>query len=288
MGQVPKNTILLIGDGHLACHLAFYLSHLNQTFSWWTRKRGLISYEVINKLKDHILSDNTSLNINKISDIQNFIDDYKNTTDIDIKLDLANLKKEAHSICFLAISDDNIDSFYKENFDLSINFVHFSGALYHKDILGIHPCGSFGENLFLINEYKNFPFICDQEILKTKNLCSFFPNKLYKISGDQKKLYHALLTLSGNFSNILANKLKLEFSDTFNFPKEVASFFLESTFKNIMKDNYYVTGPLTREDTNTLNAHIDSLKDDDFKEIYLAFFDIFITKRNRNAKYLGI
>ena len=156
-------------------------------------------------------------------------------------------------------------------------WLHLSGALSLPGIYSAHPLGSFGEKLNPVSWYSKIYFIIEQQLadkeMSLSELLPGVPNLSAKISSQDKAYYHSLCVLSNNFTTILFQKLFSGLEQDLHIPKVAAYNYLRQTVYNLEKTNNPLTGPLARNDKDTIEKNIKSLKDrqDSFAEIYEAF-----------------
>lgn len=208
----------------------------------------------------------------------NYISWHRNS---DINLD--KLVKQVPKI-LLPISDDAIVNFITEN---KLNFtdktlIHFSGSLYTQLAFGAHPLMTFSDKLYSLDFYKKIPFVIEKNRLKFSELFPSLPNSSYEIDVDKKSLYHAWCTISGNFTSILWKNFFDRLEDEFNINKKAAFPYMKAIFNNLKKLENPVTGPFVRNDSVTIQKHLNSLKQDPFKEVYNSFLDLY-KKLNSNS-----
>lgn len=188
-------------------------------------------------------------------------------------------------VILIAVKDSAISDFYEKhlkNYN-SKTFVHFSGALFFDHIYGFHPLMSFSDQLFTPEFYKNISFISTYHEAEFKTVFPQLDNPSYKISKEQKALYHSYCVVAGNFTNILWQTISKRFQNQLKLPEEVLKPYLEGTYlnlKNNMRDS--LTGPLAREDLNTIQANLDSLKGDELQNLYLMFYK-FLESEKKEA-----
>ena len=182
------------------------------------------------------------------------------------------------TLTVLLISDSSIENFIQRHPFLKTKpVVHFSGALSIHGIYSAHPLMTFSQNLYDLDFYKQIPFILETA---QENHLDFLPNAFYEISPELKSYYHMLCVLSGNFTCILWQKFFSEFQTTFNLPKQVGELYLQQITQNIIQDhNTALTGPLIRNDSDTIRKHLNALETDEFKDIYQAFVTLFENRR---------
>ena len=187
----------------------------------------------------------------------------------------AHLKHTTHIL--LLISDQAIEAFifqYLQNTQAKL--IHCSGSLVSQHAYGAHPLMTFNQTLYDLKHYSALPFIVDQEAPDFKDLLPGLPNKFFKIPAALKPKYHALCVLSGNFSCLLWTKLFSSFEKEFNFPAEIAFPYLLQQTQNLITDyKNSLTGPLVRNDVETLTRNINALSNDEFQTIFKSFVNSY-------------
>ena len=193
--------------------------------------------------------------------------------------ELSLLVKEADRILFL-ISDDAISSFFEKHKNLFVkkSCVHFSGALVHPDIPSAHPLNTFGLNLYPDEMYLKTAFVTEKGRPGFSELLPGLPNPSFAIDSEQKPFYHALCVMSGNFTTLLWQSVRKEFSSPLALPTDILLPYMENIFTNLKfaKDKAPLTGPLARGDMKTIQANIESLKEHPFLSIYESFVKTFL------------
>ena len=163
-------------------------------------------------------------------------------------------------VVILAVQDRNIESTYnqlKEFFPSTVKFIHLSGAQTFPDIIGIHPLMTFSAES-KVKDYSQVPLFTDNvdfyEAYKneTKNLRF--------IRSDLKIKYHAMAVMLGNFSQYYLQQIKNSFPTELNF--DDFKLLTLNSVKNIFKEesNGMLTGPLIRNDQETISKHKNELK----------------------------
>ncbi|MBD64326.1 MAG: hypothetical protein CME62_03915 [Halobacteriovoraceae bacterium] len=159
---------------------------------------------------------------------------------------------------FLAINDDEIESFYlKFASQTQAKWIHFSGSLYIKEMIGIHPLMSFSNELYTTSFYENLLWVVDHEC----ELDQIFPTSIKnytKIAAELKPYYHALCVLGGNIPHLLWNELNQKFSDLGIHEQDFKKY-IQITTENFLKDRK-PTGPIVRNDKVTIGKNIASLQ----------------------------
>lgn len=185
---------------------------------------------------------------------------------------------EQSTITILLISDDSLTLFIESHPFLKTKpIIHFSGALSIEGTQSAHPLMSFHHELYDLDTYKSIAFILE---LGQKNSLAFLPNAFFTIPQELKMYYHMLCVLSGNFTCILWQKFFHEMESRFNLPKAMSEPYFKQIMQNIIQaPNTALTGPLVRNDINTINSHLLALKNDEFSLIYQAFVTLFENRR---------
>lgn len=187
-------------------------------------------------------------------------------------------KLERADVILLAISDNNIQSFYEEHASRELekkSWVHFSGAFHHSKILGFHPLMSFGSELYDVDTYRCFPFVGEENQQDFKSIFPSFPNPSYKIPSEKKALYHAYCVMGGNFTQLLWWRVEEAFQKELGLPPTSLLHFKAQVFSNTLKDSRAaLTGPLVRGDIETIDKNLSALKGND-PALYQEFVNVY-------------
>lgn len=195
-----------------------------------------------------------------------------------------NTVEELEKLCdedthiLLLISDSAIENFIKENPCLlrAKYLIHFSGRLVLDNCYGAHPLMTFSNKRYKLSSYLKIPFILEEGGPPLSELLPGLKNQSFEIPKEMKAYYHALCVLSGNFTTILWQKFFKELKGQFNLKKKIAYPYLEQVTENlIVKADEALTGPLARNDQETIESNLEALKDDPYKKVYEAFVEIF-------------
>lgn len=176
----------------------------------------------------------------------------------------------------LLIKDTAISPFANEFGNLQgKTWVHFSGQLSVNHVYGAHPLMTFSESLYEDQCYYSIPFIIEKGGPSFEELLPGIANPCYQIAKELKPFYHALCVMSNNFSCILWQKFYHELEKTFQLPPTTIHPLLIQTFKNLADNpKAALTGPLVRNDQQTILNNLSSLKKDKFQGIYQAFVNM--------------
>jgi predicted short-subunit dehydrogenase-like oxidoreductase (DUF2520 family) len=185
------------------------------------------------------------------------------------------LKQASHVL--LLISDKAIDLFITEHLQkYKTTLIHFSGSLISKNSYGAHPLMTFNDSLYTLEQYQSIPFIIDHDAPEFTSLLPGLNNQHVRLHTSQKSRYHALCVLSGNFSCLLWQKLISTMENDFQFPKEITHSYLMQQTRNLLHHpDTALTGPLVRNDMETIQKNINSLADDPFQDIYKSFVSCY-------------
>ena len=174
----------------------------------------------------------------------------------------------------LAVKDDSLEEFISKlitEFPTGKTIIHFSGALEIKGAESVHPLMTFADKIYTLDEYKRIPFVTVENKAHFKELFPELPNPSYEIPSDKKTLYHALLTVAGNFPVILWKSVSSYLEKETGLPKKVMQPYLRKTLDNFFYSEDSLTGPFARKDIGTIEKHLDSLRDSELLNIYKAF-----------------
>ncbi len=166
--------------------------------------------------------------------------------------------------------------------------VHMSGAASSKIlsrvkekgcyIYSLHPLQAFADVNKAVNELKSTIFSLEgdeEKIDVIENILKTIGNTYFKITSDQKAIYHATACV---VSNYLVTLIDYGLSLFQSIGIEKASGYkalyplIEGTIKNIYElgTEKALTGPIARGDTATIHKHMEALKrsSSDFLELY--------------------
>lgn len=174
-------------------------------------------------------------------------------------------------IILLAISDDSIADFYDKNaaFLTTKTWVHFSGSLYHPQILGVHPLMTFSNTLYAQDFYEKIHLTIDRPIFQMGGLKDLFKNPLSYIPQEQKAFYHALCVMAGNFPQVIWKQCEEDFKNL-NVPNAAIALYLGRVTENFLQENSPITGPLVRKDFKTVKNNLASLKGHTLHPLYFG------------------
>jgi hypothetical protein len=188
-----------------------------------------------------------------------------------------NMLIEQSTHILLLISDQAIEPFIDQYLTQSQAIhLHFSGSLVTTKAWGTHPLMTFNDSLYAIEQYHQTHFIIDQHAPDFEKLLPGIPNQHVRLPTEMKAKYHALCVLSGNFSSLLWNKLFSSLEKEFNLPASIAHPYLRQQTQNLIThSSAALTGPLTRNDQQTIEKNLLALEKDPFQEIYKSFVNCY-------------
>ncbi|MCB0361968.1 MAG: DUF2520 domain-containing protein [Bdellovibrionales bacterium] len=157
---------------------------------------------------------------------------------------------------------------------------HCSGSLYFSKVFGAHPLMTFGSQLYPLTSYSKIPFVLDPKTPDLNQIVPLFQNPVVRLDPQNKPLYHALCVASGNFSVLLWQMAKVEFS-RLGIEWEYLRPYLEQTCFNVSHSvDEALTGPLARRDKETIESNLSALRGRDLGLVYSQFWKIFEDKLN--------
>ncbi|MEO8515496.1 MAG: DUF2520 domain-containing protein [Flavobacterium sp.] len=237
-------SVVIIGSGNVAQHLlnAFEKSTTTHVIQIYSRNTIVIPI---------------------LSDAVKITHDYANIVNADLYV--------------IAVSDNSIAEVSKNLPFTNKLVVHTSGSVGLEDLdaknrKGVfYPLQTFSKSKKV--NFKDIPFCLetenetDYQLLETV-ACSL-SDKIFKINSEQRKALHVSAVFVNNFVNHLyqiGNDICIEN----NIPFEILQPLILETANKIvtLSPNEAQTGPAKRNDTQTINAHLNFLSDQTQKEIY--------------------
>ena len=192
------------------------------------------------------------------------------------KVSFQSIGQYAKSILVL-IKDDKIQDFLNENckiFSDDKTWIHCSGMLSTNLAESAHPLMTFANELYSIEQYEAITFITENG---RKSFSELFPqlnNSNFQIDPSEKTLYHAFCVLSGNFTTMIW-QFFFDYLKSMNIPESAAFLYLETITDNLKNNSAPLTGPIQRNDKNTIQKHLESLNDHPAKSIYISFLEAY-------------
>lgn len=170
----------------------------------------------------------------------------------------------------LAVSDSAIAELAEKCLP-NQTLVHFSGTARIDGVFAAHPLMTFGSEVQPSQWYRTIPFVID-EGTDFDQILPGFPNAHFKISPEQRPMYHALCALAGNSTFLLWKNIGDRFERDLKLPRELLAPFLHQVVRNACEnftpDNF--TGPVARGDWATVDKHLRSLNPE-LRLVYQAF-----------------
>jgi predicted short-subunit dehydrogenase-like oxidoreductase (DUF2520 family) len=232
----------IIGGGRLARHFSEYFRLLEIPHSRWARNRS------------------PSLNTLEIPDAGQR---------------LRGTVNRAERVLIL-VSDDAIAPLLKQYpFLHEKQLIHCSGAVSLPGLAGAHPLMTFADHLYELEDYRTIPFILEAGY-RFSDLLPGLPNPHYTINAEDKARYHAMCVMAGNFTQILWKGISDRFERQFGWSEAVSHAYLERVAGNFIRNPVAaLTGPLVRNDQQTIERNIRSLDGDPLQDLYHAFIRFY-------------
>lgn len=181
---------------------------------------------------------------------------------------------------YLCLSDGALSGFYNQYLagHDHCKVIHFSGALYHEQMIGAHPLMTFTHEMYDLDFYQQIHFTIDRDI--HLNLClPLLTNSFSYISPLHKASYHAHCVMSGNFPHLLWNN-SLRMFKNLNIPEQAYFHYLKTNLKNFFNSpQTSLTGPLVRNDQTTIENNLKSLSPAE-ADLYQAFVKFYSSKKD--------
>lgn len=188
------------------------------------------------------------------------------------------IQRSTHII--ILIPDDAIDTFIEKHIPIGKHvLIHFSGALQSQYAYTAHPLQTFNQDVYELDTYQKIPFMVEAEIPSFNELLPGLNNPYFKIEKKHKPYYHSLCVMANNFTTLLWQKFFDEMKEKFDVSPKILLPFLEQTLTNLKQDyKNALTGPISRNDKNTLHHNLNALKEDSHFDIFEAFIKTYTHK----------
>jgi len=172
----------------------------------------------------------------------------------------------------LLVSDKAITVVLKQYpFLYEKQLIHCSGALSFPGIAGAHPLMTFAHDLYAPDVYPSVPFMVEAG----HDFKSLFPgltNPHFSIGVEDKARYHAMCVMAGNFVQVLWKGVSDRFGQQLGLPAETLHPYLKQIAENfIQAPETALTGPLTRNDGQTMKRNLQAFENDPLQDLYRAF-----------------
>jgi len=176
----------------------------------------------------------------------------------------------------LLVSDNAIGLLLKQYpFLHEKRLIHCSGALSIPGVAGAHPLMTFADDLYDLETYQSVPFVLEDG----QDFAELFPglsNSNFNIDVEGKARYHALCVMAGNFPQLLWKGVSDRFEAQLGLPAQALHSYLEQLSNNfIQAPDTALTGPLVRDDAQTIERNLNALAGDPLQDLYRAFVNYY-------------
>ena len=153
--------------------------------------------------------------------------------------------------------------------------VHCSGSLSIPGVAGAHPLMTFTDRMYELDTYQGIPFILEPGS-DFARLFPGLPNTHFVINVEDRARYHAMCVMAGNFSQLLWKGISDRFEQQFALPATTMRPYLKQVTENFIRSPASaLTGPLTRNDSQTIERNLNSLSGDPLQDLYAAFVNFY-------------
>jgi predicted short-subunit dehydrogenase-like oxidoreductase (DUF2520 family) len=184
----------------------------------------------------------------------------------------------------LLVTDNAIGTLLKQYpFLHEKQLIHCSGALSFPGVIGAHPLMTFADDLYDLDTYQSVPFMLEagQEFI---DIFPRLPNPSFAINVEDKARYHAMCVMAGNFSQILWRGVSERFEEQLELPAGTLHPYLIQVTDNFIKaPETALTGPLSRNDQQTINRNLQALGSDPLQDLYHAFVRFYQSTDKQNV-----
>ena len=188
------------------------------------------------------------------------------------------------SAVFLLLKDSAIAPFIAAHpFLKGKKLMHFSGSLSIEGAAALHPFMPLASRPFTLAQYQAIPFALEPGT-SLKKLVPEFTNPSFRVSKEDKSLYHALCVLGANLPVLLWTRAQAGLS-AFGIPPAAAAAYFRASLDNFTADPpSALTGPIARRDSSTIAANIKALGRDPYADIYKAFARSYLRGKEHKTK----
>ena len=159
--------------------------------------------------------------------------------------------------------------------------IHCSGSLGVPGVAGAHPLMTFTGSLYELDTYQEIPFMIETGS-DFNQLFPGLPNPHFVMNAADKARYHAMCVMAGNFSQFLWKGIADRFEQQFELPATTLHPYLKQVTENFVQTpESALTGPLTRNDQQTITRNLDSLDGDPLQDLYAAFVRFYQYERKQ-------
>ena len=205
--------------------------------------------------------------------------------------DLNEIKSMADLI-IISVPDHAIKSVIDHLPESQALIVHTSGSV-NMDILrktsnriGVfYPLQTFSKKKKL--SYSNMPIMIEasqiKDIVALENLANLITQKVYRINSAQRKKIHIAAVFSSNFTNYLFH-IAADLLNKEDIPFDVIQPLIAETVEKLKELHPYhaQTGPAVRNDHQTMDSHLEDLKEiPEYHKIYKLMSHHIIKSRKK-------
>jgi hypothetical protein len=244
-GPTKSPTYAVLGNGRLARHWRHYLSRLGLASVCWSRcgQPEANTFNTIDNPRQRLV-----LTLNRAE------------------------------VALVLFNDPAIAPFIKKHRHCTnaqgqaVQWVHCAASVHVSGAFCAHPLMTFSASLYPDATYRNMGFACDN-VETFRRLFPALPNPAFVVDAPQRRAYHALCVMAGNFPQILWRQCLQEFQ-SLGVPEAAIHRYLHQVTANFLADpDAALTGPLVRGDAATVTGHLQALPQIDpaLAELYAAF-----------------
>jgi predicted short-subunit dehydrogenase-like oxidoreductase (DUF2520 family) len=197
---------------------------------------------------------------------------------------------EMADIIFLTVNDDALPQIASKLSDFECRgkiVVHTSGAASLEVLQGLVDAGALVGSLHPIFPFADvetavrdllgstFAIEASNELVQQRltELVESLKGQILLIPAGKKALYHAALAIASNYTVTLyaiAESLLVSLGAERSVADNALNVLVEATMKNIQQQGIpqALTGPLSRADVGTIQAHLDAIDDDMLRIVY--------------------
>lgn len=196
--------------------------------------------------------------------------------------------KEA-DIYIIAVSDDVIISVAQLLGNKQGIIAHTSGsvsikALNHKKAAVFYPLQTFTKNKKI--DFSSIPICLEasnkKDLIVLNKLAKNLSNSIFEVSSSQRKKLHLAAVFANNFTNHLF-QISKDLCDSEKLPFDILKPLIYETAKKLedLNPSEAQTGPAKRNDVETMQQHLEQLKDPIHKKLYQLISESIIDSNEK-------
>jgi len=161
-------------------------------------------------------------------------------------------------VLFLAVKDESLFEIIESLNEKDLLVCHFSGFHYFKKAIGLHPVYSFSKKKELV-DFKSLNWVLDSADCPN-HIKDLLGESVSYIAPENKKLYHSLLSVSANMSQLISHLLGEAFKQETGLSPDFLKLLMIQSIENESKyGKESFSGPWIRNEKQKQDEFIEKL-----------------------------